>query len=410
MSPLPDERGHFGPYGGRFVPETLVPALDELEAARKAARRDPAFQAELEELLRRFAGRPTPLGEARRMAEEVGGCRVLLKREDLCHTGAHKINNTLGQVLLARRMGKRRIIAETGAGQHGVACATAAALFGLPCEVFMGALDVERQALNVFRMQLLGARVIPVTSGSRTLKDAMNEAIRDWVTNVRDTHYIIGSVAGPHPYPALVRDFQSVIGREARAQVQEQAGRLPDAAVACVGGGSNAMGLFTAFLDDPVQLVGVEAAGHGLGTGRHGASLALGRPGVLHGSRSYVLQDECGQIAEAHSVSAGLDYPGVGPELSWLKDQGRLTLATATDEEALESLQYLARAEGIIPALETAHAVAEARKIARRLGRGGLLVVNVSGRGDKDVEQVRRALAAAARRRPSRVARSRRTR
>ncbi|HEY6106778.1 MAG TPA: tryptophan synthase subunit beta [Anaeromyxobacteraceae bacterium] len=405
MSTLPDERGHFGPYGGRFVPETLVPALDELTAAWKAARRDPAFQAELEGLLRRFAGRPTPLGEARRMAEEVGGCRVLLKREDLCHTGAHKINNTLGQVLLARRMGKRRIIAETGAGQHGVATATAAALFGLPCEVFMGALDVERQALNVFRMQLLGARVIPVQSGSRTLKDAMNEAIRDWVTNVRDTHYIIGSVAGPHPYPALVRDFQSVIGREARAQVLEVAGRLPDAAVACVGGGSNAMGLFTAFLDDPVQLVGVEAAGHGLATGRHGASLALGRPGVLHGSRSYVLQDANGQIAEAHSVSAGLDYPGVGPELSWLKDQGRLTLATATDEEALESLTYLARTEGIIPALETAHAVAEARKIARRLGRGGLLVVNVSGRGDKDVEQVRRILAAAS---PPRRARPRR--
>jgi tryptophan synthase beta chain len=410
---LPDERGHFGPYGGRFVPETLVPALDELTAAWTAARGDPAFQAELDGLLSRFAGRPTPLGEARRMAEEVGGCRVLLKREDLCHTGAHKINNTLGQVLLARRMGKRRIIAETGAGQHGVATATAAAIFGLPCEVYMGALDVERQALNVFRMQLLGARVVTVHSGSRTLKDAMNEAIRDWVTNVRDTHYIIGSVAGPHPYPAMVRDFQAVIGREARAQVLELAGRLPDAAVACVGGGSNAMGLFAAFLDDPVRLVGVEAAGRGLDTGQHGASLALGRPGVLHGSKSYVLQDAHGQIAEAHSVSAGLDYPGVGPELSWLKDQGRLTLASATDEEALESLQYLARTEGIIPALETAHAVAEARKIARRLGRGGLLVVNVSGRGDKDVEQVRRALAAAApgpagRRRPRRSAPSRR--
>ncbi|HYQ80482.1 MAG TPA: tryptophan synthase subunit beta [Anaeromyxobacteraceae bacterium] len=423
---LPDERGHFGPYGGRFVPETLVPALDELTAAWTAARGDPAFQAELDELLARFAGRPTPLGEARRMAEEVGGCRVLLKREDLCHTGAHKINNTLGQVLLARRMGKRRIIAETGAGQHGVATATAAALFGLPCEVYMGALDVERQALNVFRMQLLGARVIAVHSGSRTLKDAMNEAIRDWVTNVRDTHYIIGSVAGPHPYPAMVRDFQSVIGREARAQVLETCGRLPDAAVACVGGGSNAMGLFAAFLDDPVRLVGVEAAGRGLDSGQHGASLALGRPGVLHGSRSYVLQDANGQIAEAHSVSAGLDYPGVGPELSWLKDQGRLTLASATDDEALESLTYLARTEGIIPALETAHAVAEARKIARRLGRGGLVLVNVSGRGDKDVEQVRRALAAAppaaapggprrrasapARRRPRRAARKRRSR
>jgi tryptophan synthase beta chain len=413
VSPLPDERGHFGPYGGRFVPETLVPALDELTAAWKEARRDPAFQSELEELLRRFAGRPTPLGEARRMAEDVGGCRVLLKREDLCHTGAHKINNTLAQVLLARRMGKRRIIAETGAGQHGVATAAAAALFGFPCDVFMGTLDVERQALNVFRMRLMGARVVPVAAGSRTLKDAMNEAIRDWVTNVRDTHYVIGSVAGPHPYPALVRDFQSVIGREARAQALELCGRLPDAAVACVGGGSNAMGLFTAFLDDPVQLVAVEAAGHGLATGKHGASLSLGRPGVLHGSRSYVLQDAWGQIAEAHSVSAGLDYPGVGPELAWLKDQGRLTLTTATDEEALEAFQYLSRVEGIIPALETAHAVVEARKLARRLGRGGLLVVNVSGRGDKDVEQVRRALEAAgpARRaaRRRRNSRSRRT-
>ena len=394
MVTRPDSRGRFGAYGGRFVPETLVPALDELLAAWTAARADPAFEAELEDLLRRFAGRPTPLGDARRMSAEAGGCRVLLKREDLCHTGAHKINNTLGQVLLARRMGKRRIIAETGAGQHGVATATAAALFGLPCEVYMGALDVERQALNVFRMQLLGARVIPVTSGSRTLKDAMNEAIRDWVTNVRDTHYVIGSVSGPHPYPALVRDFQAVIGTEARRQVLELAGRLPDAIVACVGGGSNAMGIFSAFLDDPgVELIGVEAAGEGLATGRHGAALALGRPGVLHGSRSYVLQTVDGQIAEAHSISAGLDYPGVGPELSYLKDSGRLALATATDAEALEGLQYLARTEGILPALESAHAVAEARKVARRLGPGGLLVVNVSGRGDKDVEHVRRALA-----------------
>jgi len=394
VSTLPDARGRFGEYGGRFVPETLVPALDELEAAWGEARRDPAFQAELDELLRRFAGRPTPLGEARRMSAEAGGCRVLLKREDLCHTGAHKINNTLGQVLLARRMGKRRIIAETGAGQHGVATATAAALFGLPCDVFMGALDVERQALNVFRMGLLGARVISVRSGSRTLKDAMNEAIRDWVTNVRDTHYVIGSVAGPHPYPAMVRDFQRVIGDEARAQVLDLAGRLPDAVVACVGGGSNAMGIFSAFLDDAaVRLVGVEAAGHGLDSGRHGAALARGRPGVLHGSRSYVLQTEDGQIAEAHSISAGLDYPGVGPELSHLKDAGRLTLAQATDEEALEALGWLARTEGIIPALESAHAVVEARKLGRALGPGGLLVLNVSGRGDKDVEQVRRALA-----------------
>ncbi len=395
MIPLPDARGRFGPYGGRFVPETLIPALDELIQAWEEARHDGAFQAELAELLRRFAGRPTPLGEARRMSADCGGCRVLLKREDLCHTGAHKINNTLGQVLLARRMGKRRIIAETGAGQHGVAAATAAALFGLPCEVYMGALDVERQALNVFRMQLLGTKVIPVHSGSRTLKDAMNEAIRDWVTNVRDTHYIIGSVAGPHPYPALVRDFQRVIGEEARAQCLEAAGRLPDAVVACVGGGSNAMGIFTAFLDDPVKLVGVEAAGHGLESGKHGASLLRGRPGVLHGSKSYVLQDAHGQIAEAHSISAGLDYPGVGPELAYLKDSGRLTVATATDEEALEALQYFARTEGIIAALESAHAVAEARKLSRALGPGGLLIVNVSGRGDKDVEQVRRALEAA---------------
>jgi tryptophan synthase beta chain len=396
VTTLPDAAGHFGPYGGRYVPETLIPALEELEAAWRAAREDPGFARELDELLRRFAGRPTALGEARRMSAAAGGCRVLLKREDLCHTGAHKINNTLGQVLLARRMGKTRIIAETGAGQHGVATATAAALFGLPCEVFMGALDVERQALNVFRMQLLGARVVPVQAGSRTLKDAMNEAIRDWVTNVRDTHYIIGSVAGPHPYPALVREFQSVIGSEARAQCIEVADRLPDAVVACVGGGSNAMGIFSAFLADPgVRLVGVEAAGHGLDTGKHGAALARGRPGVLHGSRSYVLQTEAGQIAEAHSISAGLDYPGVGPELSWLKDQGRLELMQATDGEALEALQWLARTEGIIPALETAHAVAAARKVARDLGPGGLVVVNVSGRGDKDVDQVRRALAAA---------------
>jgi tryptophan synthase beta chain len=402
----PDARGRFGAYGGRFVPETLVPALDELERAWRAAREDPAFRAELDELLRRFAGRPTPLSEARRMSADVGGCRVLLKREDLCHTGAHKINNTLGQVLLARRMGKRRIIAETGAGQHGVATATAAALFGLPCDVFMGALDVERQALNVFRMQLLGARVVPVQSGSRTLKDAMNEALRAWVTNVRDTHYIIGSVAGPHPYPAMVRDFQAVIGTEARAQVQEVAGRLPDAVVACVGGGSNAMGIFTAFLGDAsVRLLAVEAAGHGLSTGKHGASLAKGRPGVLHGSRSYVLQDRHGQIAEAHSISAGLDYPGVGPELAWLKDEGRIELAQVTDAEALDAFKYLARTEGIIPALETAHAVSAARRLARELGPSGLLVVNVSGRGDKDADQVRRMLEAGAGASPARRSR-----
>jgi tryptophan synthase beta chain len=401
---LPDAAGHFGPYGGRYVPETLVPALDELAEAWGAARADPAFGADLDRLLTRFAGRPTPLGEALRMSADVGGCRVLLKREDLCHTGAHKINNTLGQVLLARRMGKRRIIAETGAGQHGVATATAAALFGMPCDVYMGALDVERQALNVFRMQLLGARVVPVQSGSRTLKDAMNEAIRDWVTNVRDTHYIIGSVAGPHPYPAMVRDFQAVIGDEARAQVLALAGRLPDAVVACVGGGSNAMGIFSAFLADPgIRLVGVEAAGLGLETGKHGAALARGRPGVLHGSLSYLLQDADGQVVEAHSISAGLDYPGVGPELSWLKDEGRIELRQATDDEALDALQYLARTEGIIPALETAHAVAAARGLARELGPRGLLVVNVSGRGDKDVDHVRKALAErAARPSPSR--------
>jgi tryptophan synthase beta chain len=392
-TPLPDARGRYGTFGGRYVPETLVPALLELEQAWRTARADPAFDAELNELLERYTGRETPLSEARRMSAEAGGCRVLLKREDLCHTGSHKLNNTLGQILLARRMGKKRIIAETGAGQHGVATATAAALFGLPCEVYQGAVDVERQALNVFRMQLLGARVIPVTAGSATLKDAMNEALRDWVTNVRDTHYIIGSVAGPHPYPAMVRDFQSVIGREARRQVLEVAGRLPDAVVACVGGGSNAMGIFSAFIDDPsVKLVAVEAAGHGLSSGKHGASLAKGRPGVLHGSRSFILQDPDGQIAEAHSISAGLDYPGVGPELAYLKDSGRLTLMQATDVEALDAFQYLSRTEGIIPALESAHAVSAARKVAKRLGKGGLVIVNVSGRGDKDVEQVRRMI------------------
>jgi tryptophan synthase beta chain len=389
---LPDAAGHFGDYGGRFVPETLIPALEELETAWRSAREDPAFQSELSELLRNFAGRPTPISEAKRMSADCGA-RVLLKREDLCHTGAHKINNTLGQVLLARRMGKTRVIAETGAGQHGVATATACALFGIPCEVYMGALDVERQALNVFRMELLGARVIPVQAGSKTLKDAMNEAIRDWVTNVRNTHYVIGSVAGPHPYPALVRDFQSVIGREARAQCLERTGRLPNAVVACVGGGSNAIGIFSAFLDDAeVQLVAVEAAGLGLNSGRHGASLARGRPGVLHGSKSYVLQNAEGQIAEAHSISAGLDYPGVGPELSYLKDQGRISLAPATDEQALDALQYFARMEGIVAALETAHAVAEARKLGRRLGPGALILINISGRGDKDVDHLRRVL------------------
>lgn len=393
MKTWPDERGRFGDYGGRFVAETLMPALDELEKAWKAAREDASFQRELDELLHRYVGRPTPLSDARRLSG-AWGATVLLKREDLCHTGAHKINNTIGQILLAIRMGKKRIIAETGAGQHGVATATACALFGLPCEIYMGALDVQRQALNVDRMRLLGAKVVPVESGSRTLKDAMNEAIRVWVTNVRDTHYVIGSVAGPHPYPALVRDFQSVIGREARAQVLERTGRLPDAVVAAVGGGSNAMGVFSAFLaDEKVKLVAVEAAGHGLESGSHGAALAKGRPGVLHGSRSYLLQDDDGQIIEAHSISAGLDYPGVGPELSQLKDSGRLTLSSATDEEALDAVQLLTRSEGILPALESAHAVAAARRVARELGPDAVVLVNVSGRGDKDLEQIRRRLA-----------------
>jgi tryptophan synthase beta chain len=398
----PDARGYFGEFGGRYVPETLVEPVEELERAYMAARTDAEFQAELSRLLKHYVGRPTPVYEAARLTQAAGGATIYLKREDLTHTGAHKINNALGQALLAQRMGKQRVVAETGAGQHGVATATACALLGLDCHVYMGAEDMERQALNVFRMQLLGARVVPVTAGSRTLKDAMNEAIRDWVTNVRDTHYIIGSVAGPHPYPALVRDYQSVIGTEARAQVQELTGRLPDAVVACVGGGSNAMGIFSAFISDAgVKLVGVEAAGHGLASGRHGASLAKGRPGVLHGSRSYVLQTEAGQIAEAHSISAGLDYPGVGPELAYLKDEGRLTLMQATDAEALEALQWFARTEGIIPALESAHAIAAARTLGRELGAGGLLLVNVSGRGDKDVEQVRRALAAVAPARPA---------
>ncbi len=383
----------FGEYGGRFVPETLMPALQQLEAAWREAREDASFRAELDRLLSTFAGRPTPLFEARRMTEDCGGAQIFLKREDLCHTGAHKVNNTLGQVLLARRMGKKRVIAETGAGQHGVATASACALFGIQCDVYMGAVDVERQALNVLRMKLLGARVIPVTSGARTLKDACNEAMRAWVTNVRDTHYVLGSVTGPHPFPALVRDFQSVIGREARAQILEATGRLPDAVVACVGGGSNAMGIFSGFLLDPeVELVAVEAAGEGLDSGRHGAALARGRPGVLHGSRSYLLQDAHGQVAEAHSISAGLDYPGVGPELAHLKDTGRITLAHATDAEALEALVYLSRTEGILPALESSHAIAEARRVARRLGPGRVLVVNVSGRGDKDLGTVQQHL------------------
>jgi len=375
------------------VPETLIPALEELTAAYAAARQDPEFQRELDYYLREYVGRPTPLYFARRLTEAAGGAAIYLKREDLNHTGAHKINNTIGQILLARRMGKRRIIAETGAGQHGVATATVCAMFGLECVVYMGEEDVQRQALNVFRMELLGARVVPVTSGTRTLKDATNEAIRDWVTNVRNTYYVIGSVVGPHPYPTIVRDFQSVIGREARRQALEQTGRLPAAVVACVGGGSNAIGIFHGFLDDEgVRLIGVEAAGEGLDSGRHAATLTRGSPGVLHGAKSYVLHDEDGQILPAHSVSAGLDYPGVGPEHSYLKDTGRAEYVAVTDQEALAAFATLARLEGILPALESAHAVAYALRLARELSPDDVIIVNLSGRGDKDVQQVARLL------------------
>jgi tryptophan synthase beta chain len=380
--------GYFGVYGGRFVPETLIPALEELDQAFSTLRHDPAFQSELAGVLRDFGGRPTPLMLAESLSRRAGGARIFLKREDLLHTGAHKLNNTLGQCLLAKRMGKPRVIAETGAGQHGVATAAACAKLGLACEVFMGAVDVERQAPNVQRMKLLGARVHPVLSGSQTLKDAMNEALRDWVTNVRTTFYCLGSVAGPHPYPTLVRDLQRVIGDEARREILEREGRLPDALVACVGGGSNAMGIFTAFLADrDVALWAVEAAGEGLASGRHGASLTRGRPAVLHGSRSSVLQDDDGQIAEAHSISAGLDYPGVGPELAALRDAKRLSIASATDHEALRAFAELCRDEGILPALESSHALARAVDIARDLGPAGLVIVNLSGRGDKDLTQ-----------------------
>jgi tryptophan synthase beta chain len=380
------ETGRFGPYGGRYVPETLIPALDALTAAWAEARLDPSYRRAVAEELRDWAGRPTPLTFAPRLTESFGGAEVWLKREDLLHTGAHKVNNTIGQVQLALRMGKRRIIAETGAGQHGVATAASCARVGLTCEVFMGAEDVRRQAPNVQRMRLFGATVRSVESGSRTLKDAMNEAIRDWVTNVRTTFYVIGSVAGPHPYPSLVRDLQRVIGEEARVQCLERLGGLPDAVVACVGGGSNAMGAFTAFLEDPsVRLVAVEAGGEGLTSGRHGASLTAGSFGILHGSASSILQTEDGQVAEAHSVSAGLDYPGVGPELALLRDTGRLDVRTATDDEALDAFQELCRLEGILPALETAHALARARDISRELGRGRKILVNLSGRGDKDL-------------------------
>jgi tryptophan synthase beta chain len=392
LQTAPDARGHFGIFGGRFVPETLIPALDELEQEYRKAQQDPEFQREFQYYLRHYVGRPTPITFAERLSNYLGGARIYLKREDLCHTGAHKINNTLGQILLAKRMNKRRIIAETGAGQHGVATATVCARFGFECEVYMGEEDVHRQALNVFRMRLLGAKVIPVTSGTRTLKDATSEAIRDWVTNVRTTHYIIGSVVGPHPYPMIVRDFQSVIGQESRQQMLELTGKLPDVVLACVGGGSNAMGIFYPFLEDPVRLIGVEAAGRGLHTSEHAATLARGRPGVLHGAASYLLQDEYGQVMPTHSISAGLDYPGVGPEHSYLKETGRAEYVTATDEEALEALQMLARMEGIIAALETAHAVAHAIKIAPTMPEDSTILINLSGRGDKDVDIVSRAL------------------
>lgn len=382
----PDRSGHFGPYGGRYVAETLMTALIELESAYRKASRDRRFAAELAGLLRNYAGRPTPLYFAGRLTEKAKGARIFLKREDLAHTGSHKINNTLGQGLLAKSMGKKRIIAETGAGQHGVATATVCARMGIPCAVYMGSEDVRRQELNVFRMRLLGSDVIPVESGSRTLKDAMNEALRDWVTNVRTTYYLIGSTAGPHPYPVMVRDFQSVIGRETLRQARDAIGGLPDAVVACVGGGSNAMGIFTSFIPRKgVRLIGVEAAGHGLASGRHGATLCRGRVGVLHGSKSFVIQDADGQITEAHSISAGLDYPGVGPEHSFLKSTGRAEYVAVTDEQALEGFDLLSRLEGILPALESSHAVAYGIRLARRMRKSQAIVINLSGRGDKDI-------------------------
>jgi tryptophan synthase beta chain len=385
----PDERGHFGPYGGRFVSETLMVPLQELQQAYDQYLADPDFQTELDEDLRQYVGRPSPLYLAERWTERLGGAQIYLKREDLNHTGAHKVNNTVGQALLAKRMGKTRIIAETGAGQHGVATATVAARLGLKCVVYMGAVDIARQAINVYRMRLLGAEVISVESGSKTLKDALNEAMRDWVTNVDDTFYIIGTVAGPHPYPAMVRDFQSVIGREAREQIQQQAGRLPDALVACVGGGSNAIGLFYPFLDDKdVEMYGVEAAGEGLSSGHHAAPLCAGKPGVLHGNRTYLMEDADGQIIETHSVSAGLDYPGVGPEHAWLKDIGRAQYVSITDQEALQAFHDLTRIEGIIPALESSHALAYAAKLAPQMAKDQIIIVNLSGRGDKDIHTV----------------------
>ncbi len=382
----PDEHGHFGAYGGRYVAETLMPLILELERAYTAAKADPNFQRELDYYLEHYVGRPSPLYFAERLTQHLGGAKIYFKRDELNHTGSHKINNCMGQILLARRMGKRRIIAETGAGQHGVASATVSALFDLPCVVYMGATDIERQTPNVFRMKLLGAEVRPVTSGAGTLKDALNDALRDWVANVESTFYIIGTVAGPHPYPAMVRDFQSVIGRETKAQLHKQEGRLPDLLVACIGGGSNAMGLFHPFLDDAsVDIVAVEAGGHGIATGKHAASLTGGRPGVLHGNKTYLLQDADGQITEAHSISAGLDYPGIGPEHAWLHDMKRVTYVSATDDEALEAFKLCARLEGILPALEPAHALAEVVKRAREMRKDEIIVMNLCGRGDKDV-------------------------
>ncbi len=386
-SAVPDATGHFGRYGGRFVPEALVAAVDELTEAFEQTRTDPEFQTELRGLLRDYTGRPSPLTDAPRFSEQAGGARVLLKREDLNHTGSHKINNVLGQALLTRRIGKKRVIAETGAGQHGVATATAAALMGLDCTVYMGEEDTRRQALNVARMRLLGAEVIPVTTGSRTLKDAINEAMRDWVTNVETTNYLFGTVAGPHPFPLMVREYQRVIGDEARAQILERCGRLPDAVAACVGGGSNAIGIFTAFVpDESVRLVGFEAGGEGIESGRHAATITGGAPGVLHGARSYLLQDENGQTIESHSISAGLDYPGVGPEHSYLHDIGRAEYRPITDAEAMDAFSLLSRTEGIIPAIESAHALAGALQLGRELGSSSVILVNLSGRGDKDVE------------------------
>ncbi len=389
MYDLPDESGHFGQYGGVFVAETLIDALDQLKAEYEQYRHDPAFRAEFEYELKHYVGRPSPVYHAKRWSEHFGGAQVYLKREDLNHTGAHKINNTVGQALLAKRMGKPRVIAETGAGQHGVAAATVAARYGMQCVVYMGAEDIKRQAQNVYRMKLLGASVVPVESGSKTLKDALNEAMRDWVTNVNETFYIIGTVAGPHPYPMMVRDFQSVIGIEAKSQMLEMAGRQPDALLACVGGGSNAMGLFYPYIaDEKVRLIGVEAAGHGLETGKHAATLCAGKPGVLHGNRTYLMQDDDGQIIETHLISAGLDYPGVGPEHAWLKDSGRAEYVAVTDDEALAAFHNLCRLEGIIPALESSHALAYAAKMAPRMQRDQILLINLSGRGDKDMHTV----------------------